>query len=146
MVQAGGSQQAAKFLFGKKIRILLEKATHQAPAVGVETIARVADEHIAHLYLGGINHLALFNTTDAETGHLDEVLGNVAFLKESKVPHVLRVPVVPGVNDSASDRAAFLAIAGASPVEFLPYNPAAGAKYPLFGRDYPFADKGRGFF
>lgn len=78
-------------------------------------------------------------------GDLDEVLGNVAFLKESKVPHVLRVPVVPGVNDSAADRAAFLAIAGASPVEFLPYNPAAGAKYPLFGRDYPFADKGRGF-
>ena len=37
---------------------------------------------------------------------------------------------------SRDDRAAFRAWAGDSPIEFLPYNPAAGAKYPLLGRRY----------
>ena len=79
-------------------------------------------------------------------GSLGEVLENIDFLRESKVPHVLRVPVIPGVNDSPSDRAAFMEIAGASPIEFLPYNHAAAAKYPLLGRDYPLASKCRVFF
>lgn len=74
-------------------------------------------------------------------GNLAEVLGNIAFLKESKVPHALRVPKIPGVNDSMSDSAAFLEIAGLSPIEFLPCNPAAGAKYPLLGREYPLSSQ-----
>lgn len=70
-------------------------------------------------------------------GDLGLVLENVAWLKASNIRHVFRVPVIPGVNDGASDRAAFKTIAGASPVEFLPYNQAAGAKYPMLGRVYP---------
>lgn len=34
--------------------------------------------------------------------------------------------------------AAFRAWAEPSPIEFLPYNPAACAKYPPLGRAYPF--------
>lgn len=79
-------------------------------------------------------------------GDLEAVLGNIAILKECAVPHVLRVPVIPGVNDTSFDRAAFLEIAGTSPLEFLPYNTAAGAKYPLFGRDYPLAAQCREIF
>ena len=70
-------------------------------------------------------------------GALDDVLQNVAWLKTSGVRHVFRVPCIPGVNDSPADREAFRRIAGTSPIEFLPYNPAAGAKYPMLGRDYP---------
>jgi len=70
-------------------------------------------------------------------GDLSVVLGNIAWLKTSGVRHVLRVPAIPGVNDRASDRAAFEAIAGDSTIEYLPYNPAAGAKYPMLGRAYP---------
>ena len=69
-------------------------------------------------------------------GDLSVILQNVAWLKTSGVRHVFRVPCIPGVNDSASDRAAFGKLAGSSSVEFLPYNPAAGAKYPLLGRTY----------
>ena len=79
-------------------------------------------------------------------GDLATVLGNVASLKEIGVPHVLRVPVIPGANDAGSDRAAFLEIAGSSRLEFLPYNTAAGAKYQLLGRDYPWASQCREFF
>lgn len=70
-------------------------------------------------------------------GDLGLVRANVAWLKASGVRHVFRVPCIPGVNDAAADRAAFRAWAGDSAVEFLPYNPAAGAKYPLLGRAFP---------
>ena len=70
-------------------------------------------------------------------GELAPVLENVAWLRSSGVRHVFRVPVIPGVNDAPADRAAFQALAGASPLEFLPYNPAAGAKYEMLGRPFP---------
>ena len=70
-------------------------------------------------------------------GDLHDILQNVVWLKTSGVPHVFRVPCIPGVNDSAADREAFRKLAGDDPIEFLPYNPAAGAKYPMLGRDFP---------
>jgi pyruvate-formate lyase-activating enzyme len=69
-------------------------------------------------------------------GELDLVRANIAWLRGSGVPFVFRVPCIPGVNDSAADRKAFNAFADGAKVEFLPYNPAAGAKYPLLGRTY----------
>jgi len=69
-------------------------------------------------------------------GELGIVLTNVEWLKTSGVRHVFRVPCIPGVNDSEEDRKALKALAGDSPIEFLPYNPAAGAKYPMLGRVY----------
>ena len=70
-------------------------------------------------------------------GDLNDILQNVVWLKASGIPHVFRVPCVPGVNDSAADREAFHNLAGVDSLEFLPYNPAAGAKHPMFGRIYP---------
>lgn len=70
-------------------------------------------------------------------GNLEEVLANISWLRKSGVEHVLRIPVVPGVNDSPADRAALMKIAGDSIVEFLPYNLAAAAKYWMLGRDCP---------
>ena len=69
-------------------------------------------------------------------GELGVVLDNIARLRRSGVRHSLRVPLIPGVNDSEADRGAFAALADGSPVEYLPYNPAAGAKYPMLGRKY----------
>ena len=70
-------------------------------------------------------------------GDLDVVRTNVAWLRNSGVPFVLRVPCIPGVNDSAADRAALAAFVEDAKVEFLSYNTAAGAKYPMLGRTYP---------
>lgn len=72
-------------------------------------------------------------------GDLELVLENIAWLRASCKPYTLRIPLIPGVNDSAADRAALAALVGDSPVEWLPYNTAAGAKYPLLGRTYPLA-------
>jgi len=77
-------------------------------------------------------------------GDLEGVLRNVAWLKASGVRHVFRVPVIPGINDTSADRAVLKEIAGDSPIEFLPYNAAAGAKYPMLGRVYPMEDEAGG--
>ena len=73
-------------------------------------------------------------------GDLALVMENVSWLRASGVPFVLRVPCIPGVNDSLSDRAAFESFADGAKVEFLPYNAAAGAKYPMLGRVYPMGE------
>ena len=71
-------------------------------------------------------------------GDLALVMENVAWLRTSGVPFVFRVPCIPGVNDTAGDRAEFESFAGGAKVEFLQYNPAAGAKYPMLGRNMPY--------
>ena len=71
-------------------------------------------------------------------GDLALVLRNLAWLRKSGAPFSVRVPCIPGVNDSPDDRDAFLRLAGpGTTVEFLPYNPAAPAKYPMLGREFP---------
>ena len=72
-------------------------------------------------------------------GDLDIVLENVSWLRGSGVPFVFRVPCIPGVNDDAASRAAFDAFADGARIEYLPYNAAAGAKYPMLGRIFPMA-------
>ena len=75
-------------------------------------------------------------------GDLALVLENIAWLRTSGVPFVFRVPLIPDVNDSAADRAALEALAAGAKIEWLPYNAAAGAKYPMLGRAYPLAKQG----
>ena len=70
-------------------------------------------------------------------GELAQVMENVAWLRGAGVPFAFRVPCIPGVNDSPRNRAAFIAFADGAPVEFLPYNAAASAKYAMLGRLFP---------
>lgn len=68
------------------------------------------------------------------------IFANLAWLKESGVPFVVRMPVIPHVNDSEECRRrvaeACAGSAGLRGVEYLPYNPLAGAKYAKLGRKY----------
>lgn len=77
------------------------------------------------------------------------ILQNLHTLAASSVPWVIRVPLVPGVTDTdenlaeiARTAAAYLAAGnsagtpGLLRVELLPYNRAAGAKYPAAGRTF----------
>lgn len=64
------------------------------------------------------------------------VFSNIAWLKTSSVPHAFRVPQIPEVNTDDVTRKGIADIIGESSAEYLPYNPAAGAKYPLLGRVY----------
>ncbi len=61
-------------------------------------------------------------------------------LARGNTPFILRMPIIPGVNDEPShyEVAARLVAGSASllRVELLPYQPAAGAKYEMVGMQY----------
>lgn len=67
----------------------------------------------------------------------ETILENIAYLKTSGKAFVFRIPLIPGITDTAENLSALSAIVGDFPVELLPYNVLAGAKYPLVGRTYP---------
>lgn len=65
------------------------------------------------------------------------ILENAAALKKSGIPHVFRIPLIPGITDTRENLTALSAIAGDSRVELLSYNTLAPAKYAGVGRVYP---------
>ena len=68
------------------------------------------------------------------------IMENLAILKEGNKPFVIRIPIIPGFNDSNDDKIKFDMLLSDIPnllyVDRLPYNSLAGAKYPLLGLDY----------
>ena len=65
------------------------------------------------------------------------ILNNIAWLRQSGKPFLLRVPLIPDITDTEENLRAIAAIAGNDPVELLHYNSLAGAKYETFGMTYP---------
>lgn len=68
------------------------------------------------------------------------ILENAAFLCSQEKPFVIRIPMIPGVNDfdeNYTQTAALLKDAKAlQKVELLPYHKTAGAKYAMVGKEY----------
>ena len=68
------------------------------------------------------------------------ILQNAEFLCGQTTPFVIRIPLIPGINDDEGNyeqTARFLSGAKALlRVELLPYNKSAGAKYPMIGETY----------
>ncbi|MGA2547153.1 MAG: glycyl-radical enzyme activating protein [Rectinemataceae bacterium] len=81
------------------------------------------------------------------TGQGNEtILRNLDGLVASGRHFWVRIPMIPGYNDSPANLAAtaerLTPAAGRVRVELLGYNPLAGAKYPMLGRPYaPFFDE-----
>ncbi len=69
------------------------------------------------------------------------ILRNLAWMREHRVPFVLRIPLIPGITDTPSNLQALAAIAGEDPVELLAYNAMAGAKYPMVGMEWTLDDR-----
>ncbi len=72
----------------------------------------------------------------------DRILHNVDWLKRSGKTFVLRIPLIPGITDTPENLTALSHIAGDCPVELLPYNTMAGAKYPMLGMTYTLPEDG----
>lgn len=67
------------------------------------------------------------------------ILENYRALAASGLPFITRIPLIPGVNDTAENLTAtaeFMSSLGVNKIELLPYNRAAGAKYKAAGRCY----------
>ena len=66
----------------------------------------------------------------------DNILENIKYLKQSGKEYILRVPLIPDITDTEDNLRAISEIAGDSPVELLPYNNLAGAKYEMLDMEY----------
>jgi pyruvate formate lyase activating enzyme len=71
------------------------------------------------------------------TGRSNEkILENLNRLRRSGKPYTIRVPLVPGVTDTAENLAGIRRLAAGAPIEYLPYNALAAAKYPMVARKF----------
>ena len=118
----------------KPMHIAIETSGHASP----EVFRKAAD--LADLIMLDIKHTDS-HAHKQKTGVGNElILENFKILKEGYKPFIVRIPTIPGFNDSEDDMAQFdLLLKDASNllyVEHLPYNPLAGAKYPLLGLKY----------
>ena len=68
------------------------------------------------------------------------IFRNLEALKTGGVRHVIRIPTMPGVNDTPASKRAFAALLAGDTaldrVELLPYNRLAGSKYAKLGVVY----------
>lgn len=68
------------------------------------------------------------------------ILENLEQVRRSRLPFVIRIPLIPGVNDTEDNlEATAELLEGAENlqyVELLPYHQTAGAKYTMVGREY----------
>jgi len=69
-----------------------------------------------------------------------KILANYQQLRQSGIPHVIRIPLVEGVSCTEENLTRTAALLAGDPaldrVELLPYQPAAGAKYRMVGKTY----------
>lgn len=65
-----------------------------------------------------------------------KIIENLALLKRSEKPHIIRTPLIPGITDTEENLSAIKKLIGDSIWEFIPYNPLAGAKYSMLGMQY----------
>ncbi len=85
---------------------------------------KIIDERLHERYCGASNGI---------------IIENYARLAASGVPFVTRVPLIPGVTDTAQNKeqlAQLMKNNGINYVEVLPYNKLAGSKYALALREY----------
>ena len=83
---------------------------------------KLADEELHRQYTGVSNRL---------------ILQNLEVLRESGVACTIRTPLIPGITDTKENVEAIRRLAGDLPLEFLEYNPMAGAKYSALGMKFP---------
>lgn len=66
----------------------------------------------------------------------DRIHANLRYMQERGIPHLIRVPLIPDITDTEENLRGIAALAGDSPVELLPYNTMAAAKYAGLGMTF----------
>ncbi len=103
--------------------------------------------------------LVLFDIKHMDSGLHEEftgvsnrlILRNAKWLSDSRIPTIVRIPLIPGYNDCRSNlerTAAFISRLNVEKVDLLPYHPFGSSKYKMLGREYRLVglepqDKGR---
>ena len=64
------------------------------------------------------------------------ILENARYLMNSGIPHLFRTPLIPGITDTKENLSAIAEFVGNDPIELLPYNTLAAAKYDAVHRKF----------
>ena len=126
---------------------LCEALHREGIHVALETAACVSEDVFARV-------LAAVDFSYVDLKHYDDakhragtgvgnalILRNIAHALQSKTPVVLRIPVIPGFNDSADDFAGFVRVLnglGAKEVQLLPFHQLGESKYKRLQLQYAF--------
>ena len=134
--------EVAAALLARLVGAAIHTAVETAGNVPREAVERVLPH--TDLFLYDVKHV------DSErhrrlTGHGNErILGNLSYIGEVGVPVLLRMPVIPGCNDSPDDIARVAGVAsrirGLQGVELLPYHDYGINKHAASGRQYGLRD------
>jgi len=127
----------------KLLRALKENGTN----IGVDTCGFVLREDIEAIlpyvdfFLWDIKHMD-DNTHSELTGVSNRlILDNLRFISENNIPVYLRLPVIPGYNDSEDNLRAVCEFAKDLPslveINLLPLHHLGKARYAALGREYP---------
>jgi len=126
---------------------LLRVFKQNAINVGVDTCGYVPRENIEPLlpyvdfFLWDIKHMD-DNTHRELTGVSNRlILANLRFISDKNTPVYLRIPVIPGYNDSEDNLRAVCEFAKDLPslveINLLPLHHLGNARYTALGREYP---------
>ncbi len=118
--------------------------------IAIETSLQVSWEAIAptvpmvSLFLADLKHVDPSKYRSATGGNLSVVFENFANLKQAEANVTVRVPIVPGFNDSPAEIAEIAGYAASlsnvDELHLLPYHTLGQGKYERLGRRYPMVD------
>ena len=143
---SGGEPLAQPSLLGGLIDAAHARSIDVAVETSLQVPWRVIEPfaHMVSLFLADLKHLDPGRYRETVGGDLSVVLENFRRLEELAAPVVVRVPVIPGFNDSPAVVEDILRFAGSlsnvTHVHLLPYHSMGKGKYELLGREYAMAD------
>lgn len=93
-------------------------------------------------FLADIKHADASRLKDVTGGDLPLIVGNLRRLEERGAAVTVRVPLIPGFNDSQAEVADIIDLAASlrnvHEIHFLPFHTLGMGKYRLLGREYGF--------
>ena len=136
-------------LLQQEFATVLARSLHEnGVSVAIETAAAVPAAHFRE-FLREVDyvHIDLKHCDSARhragTGMGNEqILENICAVRDSGLPYLVRIPVIPGYNDALADAEGFarlLTSIGISRVQLLPFHQLGERKYSLLGREYAHA-------
>lgn len=121
-----------------KINVEIHTAIETSGYAAREVFEQVASR--CNLVLFDVKHTDTLVHKQFTGVYNEPVLKNLEYLCNHDTGFILRIPLIPGVNDTRQNMLNILSMIKEVPslvrVEILSYNKLAGAKYPMVGKEY----------
>lgn len=122
-------------------RLGFHTAVETTGEASADAVRRVLGE--ADLILFDVKHINPFKHYEGTDKGNSRILENARLAASLGIPIIVRIPVIPGFNDSIEEMVEigrFARDIGVADIHFLPYHRYGLAKYAALGRDYPLAN------